>query len=71
MAKKKRQTQWTSPSGVTYDLTAPPPAAGPSNAGKRSASGYGNVLAAGSLSDAAERIVEANNGRHPLLRTIR
>lgn len=72
MGKKKRQTQWTSPSGVTYTLGSPAPAAPASpNAPERSGEGYGDFLTAGDLSDAAERIVEANNGRHPLLRTIR
>lgn len=68
---KKRSKHWTSPSGVTYAIGAKPPPAERLNAVKRSASGYGNNLAAGTLSDAADRIVEANNGRHPLLRTIR
>lgn len=72
MAKKKRQTQWTSSSGVTYVLGSPASAAPAApNATRRSDSGHGDKLSAGTLADAAERIRKAENGRHHLLRTIR
>lgn len=71
MSKKKEY--WTSPSGITYEVGAPWP---PENVEKKlgyvwvpKETGYKDKLAYGTLEDAAERIHQANDAQHELLKT--
>lgn len=69
----KKKEYWTSPSGVTYEIGAPWP---PSNFEKKLGYvwvpkniGYKDRLGYGTLDDAAERIHQANNAQHDILKT--
>lgn len=71
MAKKKEY--WTSPSGMTYEVGAPWP---PENVEKLLGyiwvppnGGFRDRLSYGTLDDAAERIQQANNAQHDILKT--